>query len=328
MQDLKKKIKLFSTIGPRATLGMHCLEMVKENSNLMILTADVSTSAGLDRFRKTFPDNYIEVGIAEQNMIGIATGLSNEGYDVITTTFAPFQTLRCCEQIKVNLGYMKKKVIMVGLASGLVLGTLGYTHCCIEDVGVLRSIPEITIISPSDSFELCKSLEAAIKHDKSVYIRLTGGANNPIVNEDDYKFEIGKSIKIKSGKDLTIFATGSSVFQAVEAANVLENHNISCSVINIHTIKPIDKDVITQSLKNSKLLVTVEEHNVIGGLGSAVSEVISEQPASVPLLKIGVKDYYSKGGTYKYLLEKHGLNSKKIVENIQYHFKNEQHSNI
>ena len=323
MEELEKKIKLYSTIGPRATFGMHCLNMVKDNSNLMVLTADVSTSAGLDRYRKTFPDNYVEVGIAEQNMIGIATGLSNEGYDVITTTFAPFQTLRCCEQIKVNLGYMKKKVIMVGLASGLVLGTLGYTHCCIEDVGVLRSIPEITIISPADSFELCKTLEAAINYDKSVYIRLTGGTNNPIVNKKDYEFKIGKSIKIKNGDDLTIFATGSSVYHAIEAANFLESQNISCNVINMHTIKPIDKEAIKDAQKNSRLIVSVEEHNVIGGLGSAISEVMVEQSLAAPLLKIGVDDYYSKGGTYNFLLDLHGLNSEKIVKAILQKLKHE-----
>lgn len=316
MQDLEKKIKLYSTIGPRATFGMHCLNMVKENNNLMVLTADVSTSAGLDRYRKTFPENYVEVGIAEQNMIGIATGLSNEGYDVITTTFAPFQTLRCCEQIKVNLAYMKKKVVMVGLASGLVLGTLGYTHCCIEDIGVLRSIPEITIISPSDSFELCKSLDAAIKYDKSVYIRLTGGTNNPVINKDDYDFKIGRSIEIKKGNQLTLFASGSSVHHALEAAVSLEKKNVSCSVINMHTIKPIDEESIVKAINKSRLIVSVEEHNIIGGLGSAISEVMAQQSSSVPLLKLGINDQYSKGGNYNFLLEKHGLNSEKIVEAI------------
>ena len=146
-----KKIDMWSKIGSRATLGIAILEIEKNLKNLCVVTCDVSTSAGLDRFRKQKPDKYLDLGISEQNLIGVASGLSSEGFDVITTTFAPFQTLRCCEQIKVNLGYMKSKVIMVGLASGLVLGTLGYTHCSIEEVGVLRSIPNITIISPADS---------------------------------------------------------------------------------------------------------------------------------------------------------------------------------
>ena len=163
MEINEKNIKIWSTIGPRATLGMVALELAKKIDNLMVLTSDVSTSAGLDRFRKTYPKKYLDVGIAEQNMIGVAAGLASENFNVITTTFAPFQTMRCCEQIKVNLGYMKHKVCMVGLASGLVLGNLGFTHCSIEDVGTLRSIPNITIIAPSDPFELFKALKASIE---------------------------------------------------------------------------------------------------------------------------------------------------------------------
>ena len=215
-----RNIKMWSTIGSRATFGIAALELAKKR-NLMMLTCDVSTSAGLDRYRKTFPEKYLDLGIAEQNMIGVASGLSSEGFNVVTTTFAPFQTIRCGEQIKVNIGYMKQKVCMVGIGSGLALGTLGYTHCCIEDIGVLRSIPEISIISPADSLETVKALDAAIKSDKSCYIRLTG-LNNPIVYEKDYKFEIGKSIKLREGKDLTIFCSGSMVSNSLLAAKILE----------------------------------------------------------------------------------------------------------
>ena len=148
MEISEKNIKMWSTIGPRATLGLAAFDLAKKNDNLMVLTCDVSTSAGLDRYRKTFPEKYLDLGIAEQNMIGVAAGLASENFNVITTTFAPFQTMRCCEQIKVNLGYMGQKDCMVGIASGLALGTLGFTHCCIEDIGILRSIPGMTIISP------------------------------------------------------------------------------------------------------------------------------------------------------------------------------------
>ena len=175
------KIKMLSTIGSRASVGLHLLDVAKNNKNLMVLTSDVSTSAGLDRYRKKYTDQYLDVGIAEQNLIGVAAGLAAEGHDVITTTFAPFQTMRCCEQIKVNLGYMKHKVTMIGLASGLVLGNLGYTHCCIEDISALRAIPNISIISPCDSFETIKAIDAAIKNKQSTYIRITGGNNNPII---------------------------------------------------------------------------------------------------------------------------------------------------
>ena len=145
-----RNIKVWSTIGSRATFGIGALNLATKIDNLMVLTCDVSTSAGLDRFRKTYPEKYLDLGIAEQNMIGVAAGLASEGYNVVTTTFAPFQTARCCEQIKVNVGYMKQKLCMVGIASGLVLGNLGFTHCCIEDIGILSSIPNIQIISPAD----------------------------------------------------------------------------------------------------------------------------------------------------------------------------------
>ena len=201
----ERNIKIWSTIGSRATFGIAALELAKEIDNMMVLTCDVSTSAGLDRYRKTFPEKYLDLGIAEQNMIGVAAGLASENFNVITTTFAPFQTMRCCEQIKVNLGYMGQKVCMVGIASGLALGTLGFTHCCIEDIGILRSIPGMTIISPADSLETIKALEAAVKIKGSTYIRLTGASNNPIVYEKDYKFEIGKSLTLVDGEDITIF---------------------------------------------------------------------------------------------------------------------------
>jgi glycosyltransferase involved in cell wall biosynthesis len=165
---MEKNIKLWSSLGMRATLGMIAMDLAKKYPDLMITTSDVSTSAGLDRFRKKYPEKFVDVGIAEQNLIGVSAGLSSEGFKVISTTFAPFQTLRCCEQIKVNLGYMKNKVCMIGLASGLVLGNLGFTHCCIEDVGSLRSIPNITIVVPSDPFELFKVLSEAINYKESV----------------------------------------------------------------------------------------------------------------------------------------------------------------
>ncbi len=315
----ERNIKIWSTIGPRATFGLAALEIVKEIENLIIMTSDVSTSAGLDRFRKTYKDNYVDIGIAEQNLIGIAAGLSSENFNVITTTFAPFQTIRCCEQIKVNLGYMQNKICMVGLASGLVLGNLGYTHCCIEDIGILRSIPNINIVSPSDSLETIKSIYAALSDNRSTYVRLTGGSNNPIINKEDYKFEIGKSIKLRDGKDVTIFCSGACVFNALEAAKLLEKEKIYVEVINMHTIKPIDKESIKKSLEK-KLILTIEEHNIIGGLGSAVSEVLSNYTNRPKHVFLGINDYYSKGGSYEFLKEKHGLDIKSIINNVKKNF--------
>jgi len=315
MEINEKNIKMWSTIGSRATLGIAALELAKKIDDLMVLTCDVSTSAGLDRFKKTYPEKYLDLGIAEQNMIGVAAGLASEKFNVITTTFAPFQTMRCCEQIKVNLGYMKQKICMVGIASGLSLGTLGFTHCCIEDIGILRSIPGITIISPADSLETVKALEAAVKSNNSIYLRLTGSSNNPIVYKKDYKFEIGKSITLNEGKDVTIFCAGSMVYKSLEASKILEKENISCKVVNMHTVKPIDKKAIEQSC-DSKLIVSVEEHNIIGGLGSAIAEYKSSLSKSPKQLFLGVKDTYSKGGNYKFLQEKHRLTAEQIVEDI------------
>ncbi len=313
----QKQIKLFSTIGPRASFGLYALELLKKNKDLMILTCDVSTSAGLDRFRKQHPENYIDLGISEQNLIGVATGLAREKYKVITTTFAPFQTIRCCEQIKVNLGYMKEKITMVGLASGLVLGNLGYTHTCIEDVGILRSIPNLTIISPADSFETIKAIEKSLTHNETCYIRLTGGSNNPIVYKEDYDFHIGKSIKLADGKDVKIFSCGASVSLALKVNERLANENIKSSVINMHTIKPIDEEAILREATNSKLIVTIEEHNIIGGLGSAVSEVLSKIKNSPKAIKFGINDQYSKSGSYKFLKDHYGLTDEKIVNEIK-----------
>ena len=316
MEINERNIKLWSSIGPRATLGLAINDLAKNMKDLMVLTSDVSTSAGLDRFKKAYPDQYLDVGIAEQNLIGIAAGLASENYNVLTTTFAPFQVMRCCEQIKVNLGYMKHKICLVGIASGLVLGNLGYTHCCVEDVGVLRSIPNLSIVSPADSLEVVKVLQAVLKSkDRSIYIRLTGGSNNPIVYDTDYEFKIGKSIKIVDGDDITIFCCGTMVYQAMEASKILKKENINAKVINMHTIKPIDTDAIKESL-SSKLIVSIEEHNVIGGLGSAIAESLSTNDKSPKLLSLGVKDEYSKGGDYKYLLARHKLDIHSITSKI------------
>ena len=312
----EKSIKTWSLIGSRATFGMISLDLAKKVDDLMILTSDVSTSAGLDRFRKGFPEKYLDVGIAEQNLIGIAAGLSSTGYKVFTTTFAPFQTMRCCEQIKVNLGYMKKKVNMVGLASGVVLGNLGYTHCCIEDISIIRSIPNLAVISPADCTETVKAVEASLDYEHSVYIRLTGSNNNPIVYKNDYKYEIGKAIELKSGSDISIFCTGTMVYESLEAAKILETQGITCAVIDIHTIKPIDRAAIIKLSKKTKFFVSVEEHSIIGGLGSAVAEVNSTLSNSPKHLLIGIPDNYEISGEYDYIKERCGLTSKKIAKKI------------
>ena len=311
-----RNIKVWSTIGARATVGIAALELAKQIDNLMVLTCDVSTSGGLDRFRKTFPEKYLDLGIAEQNMIGVAAGLASENFNVITTTFAPFQTMRCCEQIKVNLGYMRQKICMVGIASGLALGTLGYTHCCIEDISIMRSIPGITVVSPADCGATVKAVLAAIEHEQSVYIRLTGGAPTPAVYLDDFDFTIGKANILREGNDLAIIACGTMVNNALEAANLLKNGNIESSVLDMHTIKPIDADIIEEISKSHSLIVTLEEHSIIGGLGSAVSEYLSSMNQKPPLLSIGIPDKYGKSASYESLLRKRLLLPDQIANTI------------
>lgn len=309
-------IKMWSRIGSRATFGIAALELGNKLDDLIILTGDTSTSAGLQRFKTSYPEKFLDVGISEQNMIGIAAGLASEGMTVFTSTFAPFQTMRCCEQIKVNLGYMRHKVTMVGLASGVVLGTLGYTHCSIEDISIMRSIPNITVISPADCCETVKATLASVNHHESVYIRLTGGTKNPIVYNEDYEFEIGKAVTLREGTHITIIASGSMVSKSLNAAEQLMKHGISSSVVNMHTIKPVDFDAIKKASSCSSLIVTVEEHSIIGGLGSAVAEVKSVIKNSPPQLLIGLPDQYDKGGEYHDVLEKNGLTSESIAIQI------------
>lgn len=312
MLDKRKAIGL-SRIGSRATYGMTLFELAEEYDDLMVLAADTSTSAGLDRFRNTYPEKYLETGIAEQNALGIAAGLASEGMRVALSTFAPFQTMRCCEQIKVNLGYMQHNVLFTGLASGVVLGTLGYTHCCIEDLALMRAIPNITVLSPADCGETAKAVKAALDHDQSVYLRLTGGNPNPPVYKEDYEFEIGKAVTLNSGDDIALIATGSMVHPALKAAELLSDAGISASVINMHTIKPLDTDAVQQASESHKLIVTIEEHTVLGGLGSAVAEAKAPLSGAAPQLIIGINDSYSKAGDYADILDHYGLTAEKIA---------------
>jgi len=314
--DQSKKIKLWSSLGMRGTFGMIAMDLAEKYPELIITTSDVSTSAGLDRYKNKYPNQYVDVGIAEQNLIGVSAGLSSEGFKVISTTFSPFQTLRCAEQIKVNLGYMKQKICMVGLASGLVLGNLGFTHCSIEEIGVLRSIPNISIVVPSDPFELFKILQEAINYKNSLYIRLTAGANTRIINSKDYKFKIGKAIEIIPGDNVAIISNGNIIGNCIDAAVLLKKNKISCSVINMHTIKPIDKKKIVEISKKFKLIITIEEHNIIGGLGSAVAEVLSGEITNTKLVRLGADDHYSSGGSYEYLKNIYGLSVQKIIRTI------------
>ena len=313
-----KNAKRWARLGERPMFGMSVLELAKENENIIAVVADVVSSAGLSRMKEELPEQIIDVGIAEQNMMGIAAGLASEGYDVLTATFAPFQSMRCLEQIRVNLGYMGMKVTMAGLASGMAYGELGFTHCCIEDSAILRSIPNIAVVIPADCMEVGKAVETAIKYPKSVYIRLMNKTNIPIVYTDDYTFEIGKANVLTQGDDIAIIAAGTMVSQSLKAAEFLKDHGVYATVVNMHTLKPLDTEVLSNLIKaNYKLIVTVEEHNIIGGLGSATAEYLVTQKNIPPVMMIGINDFYPHAGSYEYLLEKNGLSAEQIAERIK-----------
>ena len=320
MKLMEKNIKMWRAVGPRATYGLAMMELAKIEDKLVVITSDTSTSAGLDRFKKKYTDRYFDIGIAEQNTLGVSAGLASEGLISFVSTFAPFQTMRCLEQIKVNLAYMQIPVNFVGLASGVNLGHLGYTHCCIEDIGVLRSLPNIIILSPCDSLEVAKSVFAAAKTNAPVYIRITGDNLTEIVNAKDYNFQIGKAIKIMEGNDIAILASGAMVGEAKIALEKLRNEKIYSSLFNFHTIKPIDENTLNVIFDKYKVVITIEEHNVIGGLGSAVSEAMAKSNNNIKQITLGIADSYKITGDYRTILDKSGLSAEKIYGTIKHEY--------
>jgi transketolase len=292
------------------------IELGKEIDSLVVLSADLCSTSGLDRFRIQYPDKFFNVGIAEQNLIGISAGLAKEGKTVFATTFATFAAMRSYEQVRLNMGYMRFNIKLVGLGSGFAMGMFGNTHYGIEDVALMRAIPGLCVISPADCTEVVKAVDAAARYQGPVYLRLTGTANNPIVNKEDYPFVIGKAITLKTGSDIAIIAAGTMVYQALEAAKTLETKGISTEVINMHTIKPLDTNIIRESCGTVKLIVTVEEHSVIGGLGGAVAEYLAGLDTRPRLLMIGIPDAFQKSGDYQYLIEQNGLTGIQISDAI------------
>ncbi|BEI36599.1 transketolase family protein [Polynucleobacter sp. HIN7] len=312
----------WSRLGSRGVFGQAILAVAENNPEMIVISADLGNSSGLDRFKKTYPDKFLNIGIAEQNMIGVASGLAKEGFNVFATSFAPFISMRASEQIRMNLGYMEMNVKAVAIGSGISMAFLGNSHYGIEDAAVMRSIPNLTVVSPADCAEIFKVVEAASKFKGPMYIRLTGAVNNPPVYTEDYQFEIGRAITLKEGYDINIVACGTMVYESLEAAKILEEQGISVGVVNMHTIKPLDAQVINKIIRKSKLLVTIEEHSVIGGLGSAVAEYACQFKDIPPQLRLGLPDAFGKTGEYRYLLEKYGLVGSKIAENIKIFFNN------
>jgi transketolase len=291
--------------------------LAEKLENLMVLSADLGNSSGLDRFKATYPDKFLNIGIAEQNMIGVAAGLAKEGSIVFASSFAPFITMRAAEQVRMNMGYMNLNIKTVAIGSGVSMSFLGNSHFGLEDAAIMRSIPNMTVVSPADCAEIVKTVFAAAEYPHPMYIRLTGAVGFPVVYEDDYDFQIGKAVEVRSGTDVSIVATGSMVYESLEAAKILQEEGISVSVLNMHTIKPIDTKALDLLISKGKTIFTIEEHSITGGLGSAVAEYISSIPNSPTLNRIGLPDEFVITAEYRYILEKYGLVGTQIAISIK-----------
>lgn len=288
------------------------LKALGERDDIIVLDADLAKATKTIVFKKEFPDKFIDAGIAEGNMMGVAAGLSTVGYTVFASSFAMFSAGRAFEQVRNSIAYPKLNVKIGATHAGISVGEDGASHQCCEDIALMRSIPNMVIINPADDVEAYQAVLAAADFEGPVYMRF-GRLAVPRVNAEDYKFELGKGVTLRDGKDVTIVATGLMVNEALIAAQELKAEGIDARVINIHTIKPIDKDILVKAAKETGAVVTAEEHSVIGGLGSAVTEVLSEL-CPVPVLRLGVEDTFGKSGPAVELLKIFGLDAKHIAE--------------
>ena len=297
MSDVKK-------IATRDSYGNALVELGKEHENLVVLDADLAAATKTGVFKKVFPERHIDCGIAECNMMGVAAGLATTGKVPFASSFAMFAAGRAFEQIRNSIGYPKLNV------------KIGATHQCNEDIALMRTIPGMVVINPSDDVEARAAVKAAYKHEGPVYLRF-GRLAVPVINDrEDYKFELGKGVVLREGKDITLIATGLPVAETVEAAEKLAADGIDAKVINIHTIKPLDEELIVEAAKETGKVVTIEEHSVIGGLGSAVCDVLSEK-APTKVLKIGINDTYGESGPAVELVKKYGLDAESIYKKIK-----------
>ncbi len=306
MADMIKK-------ATRESYGEALVELADKYENMVVLDADLAAATKTGMFKKAYPDRFFDCGIAEANMMGVAAGLAATGKIPFASTFAMFAAGRAYEIVRNSIGYPHLNVKIGATHAGISVGEDGATHQCNEDIALMRTIPGMTIINPADDVEAKAAVKAAIEIDGPVYLRF-GRLAAPVFNDaDTYKFELGKGVTLKDGSDVTIVATGLMVSEAIEAAKQLEADGISARVINIHTIKPLDKELICKCAKETGVIVTVEEHSVIGGLGSAVADAVTEC-CPVPVIKIGVNDEFGCSGPAVDLLKKFGLCASNIVE--------------
>ena len=296
----------------RDAYGKALVELGNTDAKVLVLDADLAAATKTGMFKKEHPEKFIDCGIAEGNMMGVAAGLATSGYTVFASSFAMFAAGRAFEQVRNSIAYPKLNVKIGATHAGISVGEDGASHQCCEDIALMRSIPGMVIINPADDIEAIQAVHAAADFDGPVYMRF-GRLAVPRVNADDYKFEIGKGVELKDGMDVTIVATGLMVAPALEAAEMLKADGIDARVINIHTIKPIDKDILVKAAKETGAIVTAEEHNIIGGLGGAVCEALAEE-CPVPVVRLGVEDTFGKSGPALELLKIYGLDAEHIAE--------------
>ena len=304
-------------IATRESFGQALCELAKEHDDIVVLDADLAAATKTDIFKKAYPDRFFDCGIAEGNMIGVAAGLAAAGKVPFAASFAMFATGRAYEQIRNSVGYPHLNVKIAGSHAGISVGEDGATHQCCEDLALMRTIPGMVILNPADHYEMIEATKAAYAYNGPVYIRLGRLAIDTFNDPDNYSFEIGKGITLEDGNDVTVIATGLVVYEALKAVRALKAQGKSVRLINMHTIKPIDKDIIIKAAKETGKIITVEEHNIVGGLGEAVAAVTAEN-CPVPVYRIGVEDTYGHSGSAVGLLAEFGLDAagleKKIAE--------------
>lgn len=308
MSEVKK-------IATRDSYGDALVELGKEHEDLVVLDADLAAATKTGKFQKVFPDRHVDCGIAEANMIGIAAGLATCGKVPFASSFAMFAAGRAFEQVRNTVGYPHLNVKIGATHAGISVGEDGATHQCNEDIALMRTIPGMTIINPCDDIEAKAAVKAAYEMEGPVYLRF-GRLAAPVINKEDYKFELGKGVILREGLDITIIATGLMVSAALEAAEMLAQDGIDAEVINIHTIKPLDEDIIVESAKKTGKVVTVEEHSIIGGLGSAVCDCLCDK-YPVHVTKIGVNDMFGHSGPALELLKEFGLDGQGIYSKVK-----------
>lgn len=301
-----------------AAAGIAMVELAKTYPEIRAIVADSVAIASLDRFYNLYPEKVINVGIAEQNMIGVAAGIASEdNRPVFAFTYSAFIVVRALEQVRLNLAYHQFNVKLVGNSAGFAMEMLGVSHWAVEDLAFTRALPNMTVLSAADSLQAIKMILAAAQINGPVYIRLSGGQNVPIVYENDFDYVVGKAIKLKTGNEVAIIATGLMVYEACCAAEMLLTKGISCTVIDMHTIKPLDTEILNELFASHKLIVTVEEHSIIGGLGSAIAEYKATFSHSPRQIRIGVDDRYLNLGTQRYIWSQYGLNAEQIAVKIE-----------